>query len=382
MKKSVVVRAGLLLIAILSGWSAQAATLQYILQSDNLSHLDAVLAQENIQILNSTKNYPARIVELEETQLQTLRTHIQGLQAHVDTQLHAAARITSNGKKGTPPPQPPEVEPWGITDIQADDARLINRGEGVIVCVVDSGIDKTHPDLVDNILGGYNFVRQGKKGNPKISDWGDTSGHGTHVAGIIAAADNDIGVVGVAPSASLYAVRVLRNDGTGNLSDVADGVLQCIQAGAHVINLSIAVQGDTEADSPLKIAVAQAVASGINVVAAAGDNSQDIFITIPAGYPGVSAVSAMDEFYTFPPSNNYGLGFDDYAAPGIGIFSTSIGGTYATLGGTSLAAAHVAGVYALMRSSGSLGIVADDIGFSYLFQGIGKVNALLTVLNQ
>lgn len=374
MTKSNLIKA--LFISLFIGNTAHATT--YILQANNLNQLESKLTQLSITIIKTTKNYKAIIADVSDSQLQTLQSSVAGFKSYVDINFNVSAAVSS-GKK-TPPAQPAQSTPWGITDIQADQAKLVSDGAGITVCVVDSGIEKTHPDLVANIAGGTNFVGRGRRINR--TDWGDQFGHGTHAAGVIAAADNTIGVVGVAPKASLFASRVFDRNGIGSLSDIADGVLECINVGAQVINLSFEADGDPNIENPLKTAVAQAVAAGINVVAAAGNRGEDISLHIPAGYLGVAAVAAMDQSYSFPAWNNFGLNFDDYTAPGVGINSTYIGSSYMLLDGTSAAAAHVSGVFALKRSSGSLGIVAEDVGYPFYIQGAGKVNALQTVLNK
>ena len=117
------------------------------------------------------------------------------------------------GDDGGDTSSPEQVVPWGISAVKATDAFSINKGAGATVCVVDTGIDKDHPDLVDNIIGGENFVV--KKGRVDSNGWDDDNDHGTHVAGTIAALDNSIGVVGVAPEASLFGVKVLDRRGSG-----------------------------------------------------------------------------------------------------------------------------------------------------------------------
>jgi subtilisin len=116
------------------------------------------------------------------------------------------------------------VLPWGVGRIDAEWAWNSSRGSEIKVAVVDTGIDADHPDLVANLEGGVNFVSKPwwKPADP--NRWDDDNGHGTHVAGIIAAADNKIGVIGVAPEASLYAVKVLDQSGSGYVSSIIAGI--------------------------------------------------------------------------------------------------------------------------------------------------------------
>ncbi len=285
-----------------------------------------------------------------------------------------------NGGGGGDTSPPPQQTPWGISHIQATAANSINRGLGVTVCVVDTGVNDDHPDLAANIVGGRNYVRM--KGAVTPSKWNDDNGHGSHVGGTIAALDNSIGTGGVAPEAGLYAVKVLDRRGSGYLSDVTDGIYECINAGTQVINMSLGASGDPDASSPMKTAIEAAVTAGLSVVVAAGNSGANIANYIPAGYSSVIAVSATDSADNFASWSNFGLTSQDYAAPGVSIYSTWKNGGYNTISGTSMAAPHVAGVEALRIASSSQGLVADDLGVSISAQGAGVINALATVLNQ
>jgi len=224
--------------------------------------------------------------------------------------------------------------------------------------VVDTGIDLTHPDL--SVKGGINII------NPRKSP-ADDNGHGTHVAGIIAALDNDFGVVGVAPEASLYAVKVLNRSGIGWTSDIMAGVDWCITEGMDVVNMSL---GGGSYISDFQDLCDKAAEAGIAIVAAAGNEGGAV--SYPAAYANVIGVSATDSSDAFASFSNFGIGVD-IAAPGVGIYSTYKGGGYTTLSGTSMAAPHVAGTLAL-----SLNIfeTADYIdGLSVYQQGAGLVDA-------
>jgi len=292
----------------------------------------------------------------------------------------------AGGGGDEPPAQPLQETPWGIFTVLAPDAwssvSYGTRGAGVLVCIVDTGIQKNHPDLPTNISG-ENFVGKGplgKKINPDA--WGDDHSHGSHVAGTIAALDNDIGVVGVAPEADLFAAKVLNKDGSGYASAVADGILSCVTNGADVINMSL---GSSTSSSTIQSAVQTAFNAGVILVAAAG-NSGDSGdpngnISYPAKYPEVYAVSAIDSDLNLAYFSSRGPEVD-FAAPGYAVYSTSNNSDYDTKSGTSMASPHMAGVAALMLSSNSLGFVADDIGLASFEQGNGLINALATVENQ
>jgi subtilisin len=279
---------------------------------------------------------------------------------------------TSGASKVT---QPAQVTPWGVADIDADIAHSYGfTGAGVKVCILDTGVNANHLDLKANILGGYSFVTPGK-----TTSWADDQGHGTHVAGTIAAVRNTIGVVGVAPSAKIYAIKVLNSAGTGYYSWIADGVLEAIRQGCQVINMSLGSKGDPNADSPFRQAVQSAVSKGIIVVVAAGNEATAISGYIPAGFPGVIAVAASDINHNIASFSNNGLSLKDVTAPGVNVYSTDMNGGYSYKSGTSMASPHVAGVAALRISARKTKMITNDIGYSSFFEGSGLIDALKTV---
>lgn len=232
-----------------------------------------------------------------------------------------------------------ETVPWGIARIKANLAWDITRGKGVRVAVLDTGIDFNHPDLKDNYRGGVSFVTG--ESTPE-----DFNRHGTHCAGTIAAAINGAGVVGVAPAAYLYAVKVLAADGSGNWSWLISGLSWCISNGIHVASMSL---GGDAAPNALKNMCDLAFARGVLLVAAAGNNHPKP-VNAPARYGSVVAVSAID-------SANAIAGFScrgpevELSAPGVNVLSSVPGGGYGTLSGTSMACPHVAGTAALAWST-------------------------------
>jgi subtilisin family serine protease len=241
---------------------------------------------------------------------------------------------------------------------------------GVNVAVIDTGIDYTHPDLAANMAGGVNCTSR--------PDYGDEFGHGSHVAGIIAARDNATGVRGVAPGAKLWSVRVLDNHGYGTSSSLVCG-LDFVDAHSpakggviKIANMSLAAPGSddgacgTNNADPVHQAICRVVADGVAVVAAAGNANADFKSTIPASYDEVITATALadsdglacglgvatsngsdDTFATF---SNYATLAADAArtigAPGVDILSTFKNGGYAVMSGTSMAAPHVAGAAA------------------------------------
>lgn len=255
----------------------------------------------------------------------------------LDQQVHTYVKPEGKGNP-TPKPTPvqlPQVLPWGIDRTDAELSWGISTGYGVKVAVVDTGIDYTHPDLDANVAGCVTFVW-------RTTDCRDDNGHGTHVAGTIAAENNGIGVVGVAPNASLYGVKVLDRTGSGYVSDVIAGIDWSADNGMNVITMSLGSGSDVSA---LHAAVDSAYSRGIVIVASAGNENGTI--SYPARYSSVIAVTATDSGNNKASFSNYGPEAE-LAAPGVSIYSTYKGGTYATLSGTSMAAPHVTGTVALL----------------------------------
>lgn len=249
---------------------------------------------------------------------------------------------------------------WGVKHIGSGLVHGTgNKGAGVKVCVIDSGIDYTHPDLDANYLGGWDFVNND-------SDPFDDRGHGTHVAGIIAAEDNNSGVVGVAPEADVLAYKILDQNGQGFFSNAIGALQACLEAGGQVTNNSFGAQSDPDGNDPLKpvkTAYDNAEALGLLHVAAAG-NRTSFFgtcttIGYPARYASVIAVTATNSSNSIISSSCRGAEAE-LAAPGNNVTSTVPTGScahctssgYAALTGTSMASPHVVGVAALVIASG------------------------------
>lgn len=230
--------------------------------------------------------------------------------------------------------QPAQVTPSGISRIGGPVAGPVNAD----IAILDTGVDTSHPDL--NVVGGVNFAT-GKS-------YKDGNGHGTHVAGTAAALDNSIGVVGAAPGARLWAVRVLDNNGSGWLSWVIAGV-DWVVANASTIEVANMSLGGS-AYQPLDDAVQKAISAGVVFAVAAGNSSADASTTSPARAPDALTVSALNQSNdTFASFSNFGAVID-LIAPGVNVYSTFKGGGYQTYSGTSMASPHVAGAAALYRS--------------------------------
>jgi subtilisin len=251
--------------------------------------------------------------------------------------------------------------PTGVNRVDGDlSSTKSGDGKGTVnvdIGIVDTGIDLNHPDL--NVYRQVSFVSGTSSGN-------DDNGHGTAVAGIAAAKDNSRGVVGIAPGARLWAIKVLDSNGIGSTSDVIKGIDYATQNAKNidVVNLSFGAVGKNDA---LHNAIIRSVAAGVTYTAAAGNNGMDASSVIPASFPEVIAVSAIVDTDgkcggtssisttagkddTFAAFSNYGSVID-MAAPGVVIKTTTKGSSYTlAFSGTSASTAHVTGAAALYIS--------------------------------
>ncbi|MBI3942707.1 MAG: S8 family serine peptidase [Chloroflexi bacterium] len=263
---------------------------------------------------------------------------------------------------------------WNLRKIQMEQAWELANGDGVVVAVLDTGIAyedfgtySRSPDFsATRFVSGYNFISDTIHANDD-----DTSGHGTHVAGTIGEdTNNNIGAAGIAYRARLMPVKVLDSDRVGTTDVVADGITWAMQHGARVINLSL---GGPDRSAILEAAINTAVDSGVVVVAASGNVSRD-FVDYPAGFDKVIAVGATRFDNTLTSYSNYGEG-QTLVAPGgdlsvdqdgdgqpDGIWQMTYDTPFANFGtfavrpfqGTSMAAAHVSGVAALLLAHGNV----------------------------
>jgi subtilisin family serine protease len=275
------------------------------------------------------------------------------------------------------PDDPSQGQMYALSKLQLPEAWDISTGSvGILVAVVDSGVDHSHEDLRGNMfrnvgevagngldddgngfiddLHGYDFV--GLDGDPS-----DPNGHGTHCAGTIGAKGNNaVGVVGVNWNVSLLAVRVLDVNGYGTLTDVAAGVRYAVDRGARVLNLSL---GGPDQSQILENALTYARDRGVLVVAAAGNSTSnnDLLPSYPASstLENIVAVAATDSSDQLSWFSNYGATSVDVAAPGSSILSTIPGNGYAKYSGTSMAAPQVAGLAALLLSLDPTATAAD-----------------------
>ena len=237
-----------------------------------------------------------------------------------------------------------EYIPDGINMIHAPEQWAKgNEGEGIVIAIIDTGVDYNHPDLKDNIIGGKDFTGKG--------DFMDGNGHGTHVAGTICATNSGSGIVGVAPKAKILALKALDDEGSGSFTWITFAIQYATEQKVNVISMSLGGEVDYP---PMHEAIKEAKKAGIIVVCAAGNegdgNTNTEEFSFPGAYPEVIEVGAVDFQKNLAPFSNTNHEVD-ILAPGVQILSTYPGGGYAKLSGTSMATPHVAGAVALLKSS-------------------------------
>jgi len=264
---------------------------------------------------------------------------------------------------------------WHLTTIGAPTAWSAATGSGVIIAILDSGVDSTHPDLIPNLVPGWNF-------SDNNSNTSDVSGHGTAVAGIASAMGNNaVGVAGVSFSSKIMPLRITDSTGYAWWSLVAQGITYAADHGARVANVSY----EGACCSSTIISAAQYLRSKGGVLTASAGNDGTLMTYTPSDYvTTVSATDSSDAFASFSASGNY----IDVAAPGVSIWTTTKGGGYAALSGTSGSAPLTAGVYALMIAANPklAPSTLDSILFktavplgSAIYYGWGRVNASAAV---
>jgi lantibiotic leader peptide-processing serine protease len=346
--------------------------------------------------------------------------------ALIGSLLEAPSDAVGRSGPGAPSLAPLLGMQWNLRAVHADAAWATGHlGAGARVAIIDSGIDDTHPDLAGRVDRTLSIAFTPNGNPPPAPAWGDDNFHGTHVAGVVAS--NAYGIASVAPQATLIAVKVLDHDGAGRFADLIAGILYAADVGVDVINLSVGARFPVSSDGggPLNAAVARAVnyavANGVLVVAAAGNDGANLdadgdLVEVPAQSGATLAVSATGPLHQADVDqiawySNYGRSSIALAAPGgnspglnedriLGACSRQslvlpVCGTgvfYLSLEGTSQAAPHVAGVAALIdgAAGGGLGAgqlrtrlerAADDLGALGIdpFYGHGRVNALRAV---
>ena len=246
---------------------------------------------------------------------------------------------------------------WALSRIQAPKLWQVTTGDhDILVAILDTGVDKNHEDLAGKVAAEVNFTE-----SPTLSD---INGHGTHIAGIIAATSNNgKGIAGLAPESRLLNVKVADDRGRCQATDVARGIVWAVDNGAKVINLSLEL---AEPSEDVARATEYALKHGALVITAAGNDGSDTPV-YPAGYENTIAVAALTMDERLAPLSNHGE-WVDVAAPGMNIYSSLPDNNYGYKTGTSFATAHVSGVAAVLFSIAvdinSNGRVNDEVRYA------------------
>ena len=211
-----------------------------------------------------------------------------------------------------------QMTPWGVTSVHAPPVWFLTRGEGVRVGIIDTGIDPAHPDLQAAYRGGYDFVHNDTV--PEEEAEGDALGHGTRMAGIIAASDNGFGLIGAAPGVSLYALKIFPKNGGALTSNVIRAVEWAIAQKLDVVSCSFGGETPSRLEEE---AYARARRANVLVIAAVGNHAS--WVRYPAAYPSVVGVGAIDRMHNIASFSNTGAEVD-FVAPGVDLVSTMISG--------------------------------------------------------
>ena len=337
--------------------------------ADTVSKLTSNITSYDGNVSSVYKNFNSFNIQFEET------GNVSGLEGAGDVSLSGAEQFLQNLKAD---PRVANVYPDAIVTKQAQilpndqnrvdaDLSSAKSGDGTgnvnaSIAILDTGVLKNHPDL--NVFKCFSFVDNPTPGTP-LNTCNDADGHGTHVAGTAAAIDNNIGVVGKAPGAKIWAMKVLGDDGSGTFSDILEA-LNYVASHANeidVINLSLGGEGTFP---PAENAITKLVNNkGVVVVVAAGNYNDDANNFTPARTPAAITVSAISDsngkcggggpVTSFGPDDSFATYSNhgsvvDIAAPGTDVFSTFKDGNYATMSGTSMASPNVAGAAALYIS--------------------------------
>ncbi|MBJ7950112.1 S8 family peptidase [Bacillus cereus group sp. N24] len=245
-----------------------------------------------------------------------------------------------------------EEFPYGLDLIKARDVwETSKKGEGIVIAVMDTGCDSNHPDLEGAIIDGHNFTDDDES---DVHNYMDYRGHGTHVSGIIAARENKIGVVGVAPRSKLLVLKTINKNGKGSYRNVIKAIKFAIDwkgpngEKVSIINMSL---GGTLHDEELYETIKEARKQGILLVVAAGNDGDGKDDTIEISYPGfyqeVIQVGSVNKDLSLSSFSNTNINLD-FVAPGGMVNSTFLNGQYAKLSGTSMATPYVTGSLALI----------------------------------
>jgi subtilisin family serine protease len=342
-----------LVCALLTVFTYQAESAEYIVRT--LFSLSEIRPIEQITELG------LQLIDIEPEQAEAFRR--RGLKVEPNRIL----RLVDEPAPSIQNAGAPEPFNWGVIAVRAPDVHSLpnGQGQGVTVCLVDTGVDFSHPTLQGVVTGGFNSVT----GGTSIEDYRDRHGHGTSLASLIAGRSFQ-GFVGVAPASNIFAVKGLGDDGGGSIMDLIKG-LQACRGRSQIINMS---WGSGNSSDALTETLKQLKSEGMILVAAAGNSGT---IGFPARLEEVIAVGAVDADLKITEFSSQGPELD-VVAPGVGIDAASLDGSISRSAGTSLSTAFVSGVAALQLSRGRSSLQMRDLGNAADQQGRGFIDAFLT----
>lgn len=227
--------------------------------------------------------------------------------------------------------------PWGVQQIKAPQVWSTTTGHRIKIGVIDTGVDFSHPDLKQSLGRGINLLNRSTMPH-------DDNGHGTHIAGTIAAANQLHGMIGVAPRSTIYPVKAFDHNGSAFVSDIIMGIDWCVRNRMDIINMSFGMK--TRSKSLLN-AVNNAYNAGVIIIASSGNDGKRKSVDYPARYPQTISVGATNKLRRIAQFSNRGTFIDIYA-PGDKILSSWLRGKYNEMSGTSMATSHVSGAVALL----------------------------------
>ena len=297
---------------------------QYIVVMKDKKSKDKVVDRIKSKVKIKKKEFgdlPAVSAEMTQTEANELKSNDNVDYIEVDSEVEISVE---------------DFVPWNLEDVGINPVHEVGiKGDGVKIAVLDTGVGE-HPDL--SVAGSESFLEDS---NPL-----DENGHGTSVIGVIAASENDIGILGGVPDAEIYSLKVMDKSGVGKISNIINAIEWCKKNGINIINMSFGTDTYSRA---LEEEINSAYESGILIVAAAGNNGKSTTdnIQYPAAYSSVVAVSAVDKENKIADFSSQGEGID-LCAPGVEVYTTALGKNYESVNGTSYAAPHVVAVAALL----------------------------------
>ncbi|WP_110929789.1 S8 family peptidase [Paenibacillus bouchesdurhonensis] len=295
------------------------------------------------QLLKYRRKYPALRLIRSSSLLQALLCPLRlpnstafaelGLYIESDSTIRVHSPASSTKERAT------DI-PWGVKRIGAPDVWSFSTGHRIRIGVIDTGADYSHPDLRYSLARGIHLLNRANLPH-------DDNGHGTHIAGTIAAAGGAQGMIGVAPRSLIYPVKAFDHNGSAYVSDIILGIDWCVRSGMHIINMSFGMKSTSVA---LKNIVNKAHEAGIVIVASSGNDKKQRTADYPAKYAQTISVGATNRDGKIAAFSNSGPYIDIYA-PGEKITSSWLGGGHREMSGTSMATSHVSGAIALLLAA-------------------------------